>query len=324
MPTFHDTYVGYAEEPSYAPVSFTAPTNFVEFLSEGISGKYDRIESEGLRAGVKVLRQDRWERNPKGAEGDLKAEVLDVGFSLLLKHALGALSSAAPVGGFTTHTVTLGDLKGKSLGVKVGRVDVGGTIRPFDYSGGKVKGWEFSNAVDGILQMSLDMDFAKETPGGSAATPTYPAFNSQLLTFAGGFCTIGGTDFAVSDVSVKGENGLKTDRYALRSGGNSTTKREPLTEALRTISFDLKGEFEDLTHYNRIAASTTAGAQAALILQWDSPQGGQLKFNIPVARFDEAPVNVDGAKVLDQALSGKALWDGSSEPITVTYKEKTS
>lgn len=324
MPTFHDTYVGFAEEATYAPVAFTAPTNFLEFLSEGIQGKYERIESEGLRAATSFLRSDRWERNPKGAEGDLKFEALDVGLDLILKHALGAISSAAPVGGFTTHTITPGDIKGKSLAVKVGRVDVGGTINPFDYSGGKIKSWEFSNAVDGILQGSLDMDFAKEATGGAAGTPTYPAFTTQLLTFVGGFVTIAGTDFAVSDVSIKGENGLKTDRYALRQGaGNSTTKREPLIEGLRNITFDLKGEFEGLTHYNRVAAATTAGAQAAIVLQWDSPQGGQLKFDIPIGRFDEAPINVDGAKVIEQALTGKVLWSGSGAPITVTYKAKS-
>lgn len=322
MAILQDTYVGFAEEATYA--TFLPPTNFLEFASEGLQGKYERIEAEGLRASSTVLRADRWAVNPKGAEGDLKVEVLDVGFELLLKHALGTLSSAAPVGGFTVHTITPGDLKGRSLAVKVGRVDVGGTVNPYDYAGGKVKGFELSNAVDGVLNLSLDMDFAKETPGGASATPTYPTFTSQLFTFAGGFVTIGGTEFSVTDVSIKGENGLKTDRYGLRSAGAGTTKREPLSEGLRQFSFDLKGEFEGLTHYNRVASATTAGAQAVMAFQWDSPQGGQLKVDIPIARFDEGSVNVDGAKVIEQPLSGKVLTSGTGAPITVTYKAKSS
>ena len=320
MATFHDTYVGFAEEVTYG--TFLAPTNFVEFVSEGVSGKYDRIESEGLRAGNKVLRSDRWAVNPKGAEGDLKFEAMDCGLELLLKQAFGAISSAAPTGGFTEHTITLGDLKGKSLAVKVGRVDTAGTINPFNYSGGKVKGLEVSNAVDGVAQVSLDLDFATEATGTSA-TPTYPAFPTQLLTFAGGQVNIAGTGFAVSDASFKLDNGLKTDRYALR-GALSTTKREPLVEGLRQLSFDLKGEFESMTHFNRVASATTAGAMAIVSLQWDSPQGGQLKIDMPVGRFDEGAVNVDGAKVLEQSLTGKALYDGTQEPVTVTYKAKSS
>lgn len=322
MAQFTDTYVGCVDEVTYG--TFLAPTNFYEFLSEGLQGKYDRIESEGLRAGATVLRSDRFAPNAKGAEGDLKFEVLDVGFDLLLKHMLGGLSSAAPAAGFTTHTGTLGDLKGKSLSVKVGRVDAAGTIMPFDYSGGKVKSWELSNAVDGILNLSLDMDFAKEATGGAAATPTYPAFPSQLFTFTTGVVNIGGVAFPVTDVSVKGENGLKTDRYAMR-GANSTTKREPLIEGMRGLTFDVKGEFEGMTHYNRVAASVAASTIATLDATWDSPQGGQIKVTMPFARFDEAPVNVDGAKVIEQTLTGKGLHDGSAtQPITVLYKAKSS
>lgn len=322
MPTLHDAYVGYIDETVYG--TQVPVTNFAEFLSEGIQGKYERIESEGLRAGNQVLRQDRWAVNPKGAEGDLKLEVMDVGFDLWLKHMLGAATTAAPVGGFTTTTATLGDLKGKSLSLKVGRVDTSQTLNHFDYAGGKIKSWELSNAVDGILTSSFDMDFAKETPGAASATPTYPAFPTQLLTFVAGSVQIAGVDFAVTDVSVKGENGLKTDRYGLR-GANSTTKREPLVEGLRGISFDIKGEFEGLTHYNRVAASIAANAMAVLALTWDSPQGGQLKIDVPVGRFDEGPVNVDGAKVIEQGLTGKALNPtAGGSAVTITYKAKSA
>jgi hypothetical protein len=321
MATFHDFYVGWAQESTYG--TFVAAANFVDgVLSEGIQGKYERIESEGLRSGNKVLRSDRWAVNQKGAEGDLKVECMDVGLEVLFKNALGTLSSAAPSGGFTVHTITLGDLAGQSLSVKVGRVDSSGTINPFNYAGGKIKGLELSNAVDGILQASFDMDFASEATG-TTATPTYPAFSAQLLTFANGSCTVGGTAFAVTDVSVKIDNGLKTDRYALR-GTSSTTKREPLVEGLRNITWDIKGEFENLTQYNRVASATTAGALATLTLLWNTPQGGQLQIDMPVSRFDDGIPNVDGAKVLELALTGKALNDGTQQPITITYKAKSS
>lgn len=321
MPTFHDTYVGYSEETVYG--TFVAPTNFVEFVSEGVSGKYERIESEGLRSGNQVLRSDRWAVNPKGAEGDLKLECLDVGLDLFLKHALGSISAGLPTGGFTVHTATLGDLKGKSLSVKIGRVDAGGAIRPFDYTGGKIKSWELSNSVDGIAMLSLDMDFATTVTAGAAATPAYPALSAQLFTFVSGAVTIGGTSFAVADFSLKGDNKLKTDRYALR-GASSTAKREPLAEGLRDLTFDIKGEFEDLTQVNRVASATAGGATAAIVATWDTPQGGQLSVSIPFGRFDEHSFNVDGAKILDLGLTGKVTTDGTAQPITVTYKAKSA
>jgi hypothetical protein len=321
MASVFDQFVGLAGESTYG--TLVAPASFYEFQSEGISGKYERIESEAVRAGTRVLRNDRWAPNPKGAEGDLKLEVLDKGFDLLLKHMLGAEALGTPAGGFQTNTYTVGDLKGKSLSTQIGRADNTGTIIPFHYKGGKVKGFELSNAVDGILNLSLDMDYAGELIGAGAgaqalATPTYIA-GTQLFTFVGGAVTIGGTEFAVSDASIKAENGLKTDRYFLR-GVNGTTKKEPLEEGLREYTFELKGEFEGVTHYNRVAASVAANAVAAITLTWDSPQGGQLLVTLPFGRFDEGPVNADGMKIVELNLSGKALTDGAASAITIAYK----
>lgn len=322
MASVHDQFVGLANESTYG--TLVAPASFYEFQSEGVSGKYERIESESVRAGAKVLRTDRWAPNPKGAEGDLKLEVLDKGFDVLLKHMLGTEAAGTPSAGFQTNTYTLGSLAGKSLSTQIARVDNAGNLIPFHYKGGKVKGWELSNAVDGILNLSLDMDYATEIVGAGAgaqalATPTYPT-GSQLFTFVGGAVTVGGTEFAVSDASIKAENNLKTDRFFLRGSGGATTKKEPLEEGLREYSFELKGEFEGVTHYNRVAAATNAGATAAIVLTWDSPQAGQLLVTLPFGRFDEGPVNADGMKIVELNLSGKALTDGAASPITIAYK----
>lgn len=318
MTSIHDSYLGVAEEVTYGTA--VAPARFLEMVSEGLAGKYERIDSEAFRAGQRVLHKDRFAVNPKGGEGDLKLEGQDSSFGLLLKHALGAVSTGAPSGGFTPHTFTVGDIKGKSLTVQVGRADNTGTIQVFTYEGGKIKSWELSNAVDGVLNVSLDMDFEKETIGAGAgayalSTPTYST-TGQLFTFVGGSAKIASTDFAVSDISVKGDNKLKTDRWF------TTGKAEPLGEGLREYSFELKGEFDGLTQLNRVASAVASGALATLDLKWTSPQGGELSIAVPVARFDEAPVNFDGAKIIEQSLKGMILWDGTASPLTITYKSK--
>src|SRR6202007_3476494 len=106
MSVFIDAYVGTADESTYA--TLVQATNFWEFLSEGISGSYERVESEGLRAGNKVLRTDRWAVNPKGAAGDLKLELLDVGFTPFLKHIFGTVAAGSPSAGSPTTTAYTG------------------------------------------------------------------------------------------------------------------------------------------------------------------------------------------------------------------------
>lgn len=321
MSAVQDAFVGWSEESTYGTAVLA--TKFIEFTSESFAGKYERIDSEGFRAGQRVLHKDRWQPNAKGAEGSLEAEVCDGNFGQLLKHMLGTIASGAPSGGFTTHTATMGDLKGKSLTVQVARVDNAGTLSPYTYTGSKIKSWELSSAVDGILKLSLEMDCAKENIGAGAgglalATPTYNS-TAQLFTFVAATVTVNAAEYGVSDVSFKGDNGLNTDRWLhLAAGG----KREPLEEALREFTFEIKGEYETLLHINRVASTTAAGAQTALTATWNSPQGGQLLVTIPVARFDTGPVNNDGAKVVLHSLTGKALWDGSTSPISIAYKSK--
>jgi hypothetical protein len=169
----------------------------------------------------------------------------------------------------------------------------------------------------------FDLDAAKETLNATAATPVSPAFSTQLLTFVKSEILINGAQFAAMDASLKLDNKLNTGRYAAR-GAASTTKREPLNEAFRELSFELKGEFENMAQYSRVASASEAGATASLSMTWESPQGGQLVATAPFARFDEFPVNVDGAKIIESSLSGVLLSDQVQQPLTLTYKAKSS
>ncbi|MET9729338.1 phage tail tube protein [Streptomyces sp. NPDC006458] len=318
MATVHDQYFGVADEVTYG--TGVAPTKFYEFQSEGVQGNYERINSEAVRAGTKTLRSDRFATSAKGAEGDLKLEVVSGGFDFWLKHMLGAVSAGAPSGGLTTYTATVGQLDGKSFTAQVGRVDNTGALTPFTYEGGKVKEWEISNAVDELVTLSLTLDFGKETIGaGSGAyavsTPTYVA-NTKLLAFNGGSVKVGGTDFPVSDFSLKADNGLNVERYFIRAGA----KGEQREEGLRSYEWSLKGEFAGTTHINRVAAAVASGALASIEASWSGPDGSQLKVELPFGRFDEGPVTVGGFELVEQELSGVGLTDGAASAVTITYK----
>jgi hypothetical protein len=314
----HSQYLGMGEETGYnVPI---ASARFFELQTESFGGKYSRIDAKGVRAGNRVLRGDRWAPNFKGADGSVKLEVLDSGYGLLFKHMLGAIAAGTPVGGKTTYTATLGSLTGLSTTWQAGRYDTSGGLTPFTYTGGKVHNWELAAAVDGILELTLNMDFATENIGAGAgplalATPTYPAV-AQLFTYVGGSVTVGGTTFYAHDVMFKGDNSLKVDRFFMANNG---IKKEPLEQEFRKITWELKGEFDGMTQFNRVAAATNAGATAAIVANFATPQGGALSINIPAARFDVGPPHVDGAKIPEITFTGVGLDDGTDQPITITY-----
>ncbi|MFB7185204.1 phage tail tube protein [Streptomyces sp. NPDC056230] len=317
MPTVHDQYFGAADEVTFGTA--VAVSKFFEFQSEGIEGKYERIDSEAIRAGTKVLRADRFATSAKGAEGDVKLEVLSGGFDFWLKHMFGKVTAGAPTDGLTAYTAEIGDLNGKSFCVQVGRVDTAGTLTPFTYEGGKVKEWEITNAVDELVSLSLTFDFATEKIGAgsgayAAATPTYVA-NTKLLSFNGGSVKVAGTDFPVNDISVKGDNGLNVERYFIRPGAKS----EQIEEGARSFEWSLKGEFNGTAHIQRVASAIASGAVAVIEASWVGPDGSSLKVEMPFARFDEGPVTVGGAETVAQELSGVALTDGTASAVKITY-----
>lgn len=309
--------LGMVAESTYG--TFVVPTRFLEFNDEGIELDQENLESEAIRANSRVLRSDRFARNLKGASGDVSFEVQSKGFGLPLKHWLGSVVITTPGGGTNTrdHTTTLGDPNGLALTVQVGRPDVSGTVQPFSYLGGKIVEAELSNSVDGALMWKPTFDFQSATTAQALATASYSA-STEILWYSGGSVTVGGSSVNVKDVSLKVSTGIDTERFFIR---NSTQKLEPQIAEMTEISGEMTLEFVDLTQYARVTGSTTA----AVVLLWEgSTIETTFKYGVqvtlPTVRFDEGTPTVGGAGILEQKLAFKALYDGTTEPITLRYR----
>ncbi|MFF4818079.1 phage tail tube protein [Kitasatospora sp. NPDC001309] len=322
MASVFDSYIGTVDEVTYGT---TVPVSrFYELSKESVSGKYERVESNAMQMGQRVMRADRFAPNPKGADGSLELEVLDRGFAFWLKHMLGNVNvGTKDTDGYTLFTATIADLAGKSFTAEVGRADASGGLAQFSYPGGKVSSWELSNQVDGVLSLNLDLVFAKEAiRTGSPATPTYPT-NAKLFTFVGGTVTLDSTAFAVSEVSVKTDNGLKDDRWAIGLG-----RREPREQSPRKIQFSLKGDFDGMTAYNKASAALASGTLGNIVLTWQgvAPDPSKplivpvITVTMPNARFDSAAPNIEAGKIPELSISGLALNNVGNDAISVTYK----
>ncbi|MFE1095885.1 phage tail tube protein [Streptomyces smyrnaeus] len=322
MPSIFENYIGASDEETYGTAATVS--RFFELSNESVSGQYERIESAAVQSGHRVLKANRFAPNPKGAEGGLELEVLDKGYAFWLKHMLGNVSAGEPdTDGFTTFNASIGDMSGKSFTVEIGRVDSGGTLNQFVYSGGKVSSWEIANEVDGVLNLNVDCIFAKEAVrSGAPVTPTYPA-GAKLFTYLGGTFTVDGATIAVNEVSLKGDNGLKDDRWTIGMG-----RREPLEQSAREITFEFTGDFDDVSAHNKVSAASDAGSLGELVLTWAgvAPDPGSplivptLTVTIPHARFDEATANAQAGELSEISITGKALNGSSNDAISIAYK----
>jgi hypothetical protein len=308
---------GYAAETTWA--TYKTPDHFVEVVSESMKLSIDRIESQGIRAGDRVLRTNRYVAGKKQTAGSLSFEVASKGFGLLFKHALGSIATTTAAGGTNAkkHSATLGDPLGLGLTMQIGRPDNTGTVQPFSYTGLKIVSAEWTNSVDQLLMFNADVDGQGESTSQSLASASY-ASSDELLSFVGGSVSVAGSTVAtVHDFSVKVATGLKSDRFYL----GAASKAEQLQNALVAITGTLTMEFAGLTAYNRFVNNT----QAAVTASWagfTALEGAimpSLTITLPNCRFDGETPNLSGHDMLAQQISFVALYDGSTAPITVDY-----
>lgn len=317
------TQVTHGDESTYGTVASDITRAF-EVRSEGIEDSVERIESESLRAGKRL--QSWWTPNRKGAEGEVEYELVNKGFGVRFKHALGAIAMTTPGGATLSrlHTATLGNINGKSFTTQIGRPDVTGTVNPFTALGGKISEFELAVEVDGLVTWNETLDFqdvrtlSSPVAGPALATPVYPA-SVVPLDFIGAKIQVGGVDVDVSSFSLKGNNGLKTDRYFLR---RSSLKKEPIEDTSpREFEVELGGEFEGLTAYNRFVL----GTEAALTASFRGPLiEGALYSGLDVTlarvRWDGGTPTADGPDVLEMTQTCKVLAPASGEAVTFAYQ----
>lgn len=309
------TQFGIVNEATYGTA--VAVTKFFEIMSEDFAGDYTRIQAEALSSAY-VDRADRMAVANKGASGTVNLEVLTKGFGNFLQYMLGTKATTGPTETSAyTHTGTIGNLTGKSLTVQVGRAQADGTVKPWTYEGGKVKSFEFSNQVDQTLRAAIEFDFEQESnPDTPAGAYTLQAVSlptgAEVLTWAGGTVSIGGTPMDVSEISVKVDNALKTDRYFINKGAGSS-KREPVQDGKRAIEFSFKAPYADNTLWKKVSAASVSGAQAVLQAKWEGPTllgttiYPKLQIDIPVAVFDKGGPVVAGPSMLEQSIDRKSV-----------------
>jgi len=313
-----DIQVGYGVESVFGTA--VAPTKFFEITSESLKQTIDRTDSKGLRTQRVLASKANWSPGKIDAGGDIEFEWQTKGMGRLLGHLLGDTVSTTGTTSYThVYEMTAGETtNGKSMTWQVGRTDASGNRARFIYAGAKATSWEISAAAGEIVMGKVSLDAQSETVDATApATATYPT--GVPLVFQGAAVNVDGTSFTCKNVSIKGDNALKTDRYNL----GSNLKKEQVQNGLRSITGQIGLEFDGLTAYNYVVNGSVKSF-SAVFSSLDAIDGSvkaSLTISLPDIRFDgETPVANNG-QIIDHNLNFVALDDetGSASPCVITY-----
>lgn len=280
------------------------PTRFYEFNDESIAQTIERIESEGLRTGNRVLRSDRYASGQKAIEGSFSMDMTADNTAILFKHALGAVATA----GSYVHTCTMSDPFGLGLTIEVGRPGNDGTVRAFTYAGCKINTLDLSVSVGELLSAEFGIIGTTAETIGTVTAASY-ASSLELLHFAGAAITVAGTAYPCKDFSLSVNNGLTGDRFVL----GSQVAQQPIASSLAEVTGSLTAEFVNATAYNRVVNAT----HAAVVATFTDSTADTITVTVPVARFDGDTPTVGGPDILDQTLNFKGLFNGTDSPVTI-------
>jgi hypothetical protein len=315
-----DAQLGVSEESTYG--TLVAPARNYAFNSESLALSLERNESKGMRSGQKYDRTDGWQTGKRRAAGSVALEVGNKSFGLLFKHCLGTVATTTDGAG-KKHTLTPGDLFGKSLTVQVGRPDtLTGTVNPFSYLGCKVASWGLSQAVDDFLQLNLNLDAQDEDATTGLTAAIAPTF-TELFHWSGLVVTVGGSAFDALSFDFTQDNGLNIDRHHLRG---SRLKKEPTEAGQRAATGTLQGDFESMTAYNRFVNGTVVPVVATwtCVSTYDTAKPFKLVMTLANVRFDGTTPGVGGPGQLAQPLPFKVIDDAAAPGTAVKIELYTS
>lgn len=276
--------------------TFVAPTRFYPLISESLTEEIDRIESEGIVTGLRVLNSAQWAAGNVDVGGDIQTELYQQGMGALLKACFGAVSTTGA--GPYTHTFTPGDLTDDHLSVQVGKPDGAGTVQPFSFSGMKVTDWELSMEAGGLVTLSTSLVGKQLATSESLATASFGTGAATPFTFKHASATIAGGAANVKKLTISGSNGLDSDRRFI----GSEYRAEPLEAELREYSGTVDLEFESLTQMNRFRNAT----EVALVSTISAGASASLTTTMNV-RFDGAIPEVDGRGIVQLSAPYKCI-----------------
>jgi hypothetical protein len=316
--------IGFADESTYG--TYVAPTRFLEFEKEDLRKVKTTMQGGGLAAGRFADLGSRRVLTTVGGTGSVDLEVTNQKFGLLLNHLLGGggtpVQQAATIAYLQTHT--LADNFGSSLTVQKGVPETSGTVRPYNFLGGKVTAATFECEVMGMLTASYEFDFknVEETSAlaaASYATGLAPFHGGQLAVKIGAFGAEADIN-GVKKVSFKVERAQNTERFYASSAGFPATKSEPIMNDTVKITGSIEKDFVDQDLADLFADDTST----SLILEWTGPNIAStydqlFRVTLPMTFFDSNTPGVESADISNTAYEFTVQDDGTNELITVEY-----
>lgn len=266
------------------------PTRFYELVPpETLKYKRVRKWSKALRANRFMPR--RAHMLAQWVEGDIPMELSPQSAGIWFKHTLGSVVTTGS--GPYTHTFSHGPLDALGLTVQVNRPDSSAVDRPADYVGCQITKMKIEAKVDEVVMWTISVYGQHEDTTQSLAAASYPTLTPYVFTH--GVVTLSGTEYAVKDITLEIDTGLRTGRHFMRSTNPERPKASKSAKT-RMVSAVINSDFDDLTMHNRFKNQT----QGAMTLVFTS--GTNVLTISGTVEYEEDSWNIQDEDMLNNGI----------------------
>lgn len=309
--------VGFITESTWG--TRVAPTTFVRGTAYAANRAQNRVQGEGLQAGVIGNIGAHYVETTEAGEGSLSLDVQTAGMGPLFQALTGGTSTCTQQGTSVAYlqTHTLGD-PAKSLTVQVGTPYRGGTVYCQELSGAKVTSAELSCSADSILTGSFNFDAKKYDTSQSLASASYvsatPFHGKQMSVKAGTFSSESALS-GVRSVSLSWNNSFDTEDY---TAGSSGLKAEQIRNGVVGITGSLTVDWLTTTK-TALEDLRVANTSTSLVLKWTgaliaSTYYYDLEICLPGVFFTGDAPSISGADVVTADYGFEWKYDGTNLP----------
>lgn len=290
------------------------------FISDSVKRNQNFLASKQLSAGRMFQSASGRVNTTYGAAGTIIMEFPSKQGGIWLDQLHGNVVVPVQQGATTaykqTHDIGITDPSVKSFSAQIGRPDVGGTVDPFTFGGGKVLGATLKWAVDAFLTAEFTVDFQTETT--ATALDTFaPASSLHSYNFTLATITVDGSPAGVvKSFELPIAYNYDTGRFGL--GG--TTKANPVINDYPTVSPTMSVEWTSLALYNKFVNGTIS----AIIMDQEGPNiastfNESLKATMTAVAYNGESPNADGPGILTTDIPFDVLDDGTNPPLRLEY-----
>lgn len=301
---------------------------FFEFDSEGGVRNQNFLESRMIRSGRMFQSAPRAIPTTRDAGVTIAGQVPIKTFGqivdLLHGNTVTPVQSGATTAYVQTHNIGATDPT-KSATWQVGKPDVDGTVRCFEYTGSMLNAFTLSCAVDGWLEFTAGFDSADEDTSQTLATASY---STLLEGFHFQQCAVSVNGVVQNDTTGALAKAMSLDlsmpranqRFGLRS---TATKLKPILNDYTPGSGSLTMEFSDMVQYGLFTAGTkvpisftfTSATMAGTAIPYS------LSITMASCQFRGTTPQVSGPDILTIESPFNILDDGTNPPVVIAITE---